>query len=220
MARDLAIVLNNGSVNSAVATAMAAQKYRTVMLYADSVANPGSRMKQAYDLQVAHFKPYREHSLLLPFLGNLHERAAPQQAGTDPRQAAPLGPQLTALLPLVASAAAFAVQYQAAAVYLGLRVGPSADELAQATEYIQIWNELIQTPCAAPEVEVMAPLLELEPWQAVDVGFHVGAPFDRTWSCFDDGAEPCWACKYCRAREAAFAQAGKADPLKAIQKKS
>lgn len=218
MARDLAIVLNNGSVNSAVATAMAAQKYRTLLLYADAVADPASRVKQAYDLQVAYFKPYREHTLLLPFLAHLTERATPQQTGNDPRQPTPLGPQLVAMLPLIASAAALAVQYEASAIYTGLRVGPGADELAQATEFIQIWNEMLQTPCGASELEVVAPLLELEPWQVVDVGFHVAAPFERTWSCFDDGAEPCWACRHCRAREAAFTQAGKPDPLRAVRK--
>jgi len=35
MAKDLAIILNNGSINSAVTTALAAQKYRVVLLYAE-----------------------------------------------------------------------------------------------------------------------------------------------------------------------------------------
>lgn len=218
MARDLAIILNNGNINSAVVSALAAQKYRTVLLYAEAVAGAQSRAKQAYDMQVGHFKPFREHTLGMPFLGWIKERpqSAAQGGGSDPRQPAVLGPQLTALLPLVAAAAAFAGQYEAAALYVGLRVGGGTDELAQATEYAQIWNELIQSPCGHPEVEVITPLLELEPWQVVDVGFQVGAPFERTWSCLDDGAEPCWACRGCRAREAAFAQAGKADPLKPL----
>jgi 7-cyano-7-deazaguanine synthase len=217
MARDLAIVLNNGSVNSAVTTALAAQKYRTVMLYVDAEANLGSRAKQAYDLQVAHFKPYREHTVQMPFLDALHERPAPQQPPSDPRQVAPVAPQLTALLPLIAAGVSYAAHYQAAAIYVGLRVGPGSDELAPATEFAQIWSELIQTACGLSETEVVTPLLELEPWQVVDVGFQSAAPFERTWSCFDDGNEPCWACRLCRAREAAFTQAGKSDPLRAVK---
>ncbi|HEX4124774.1 MAG TPA: 7-cyano-7-deazaguanine synthase, partial [Tepidisphaeraceae bacterium] len=57
-------------------------------------------------------------------------------------------------------------------------------------------------------------LLELEAWQVVDLGFQVSAPLERTWSCEDTGTEACWACRGCRARESAFQQAGKPDPLR------
>jgi len=68
------------------------------------------------------------------------------------------------------------------------------------------------------ELEVLTPLLELEQWQVVEVGFQVGAPFDRTWSCHEESSEPCWACRGCRAREAAFTQSGKADPMRVVRK--
>src|SRR5262245_13489361 len=67
MAKDLAIVLNNGRINSAVVTAMAAQKHRPILLYAEDV-DQGARTRAAYDMQVAHFKPYREHTITMPFL--------------------------------------------------------------------------------------------------------------------------------------------------------
>jgi 7-cyano-7-deazaguanine synthase in queuosine biosynthesis len=218
MAKDLAIVLNNGSVNSAVATALAAQKFRTIMLFAESGEQPGSRERAAFDLQVAHFKPYREHTLPMPFLSLIQPMRETAASVSDPRHPTPLAPLMVELLPLIAAGLRFAVHYQAAAVYLGLRVGSSADELAQATEYAQIWNELIQLPCNQPDMNVEMPLLELEAWQVVDVGFQVAAPFDRTWSCMEGGSEPCWACRGCRAREAAFQQSGKADPLRVVRK--
>jgi 7-cyano-7-deazaguanine synthase len=122
------------------------------------------------------------------------------------------------LLTLMSAAARFAAHYHSAAIYLGLRVGAGVDELAQATEYIQIWTELLQLPCGLPDLEFIAPLLELEPWQVVDLGFQVSAPLDRTWSCTNDGGEPCWACRGCRTREAAFQQAAKPDPLRTLRK--
>jgi 7-cyano-7-deazaguanine synthase in queuosine biosynthesis len=219
MAKDLAIILNNGSVNSAVVTALAAQKYRPVMLYVESVPQPGSRIRAAYDLQVAHFKPYREHTLSMPFLSTFQPMGMSNSASlTDPRVPAQVASQVVELLPLLAAAVRFGIHYQASAIYLGLRIGNQPDELAQATEYTQIWNELIQMPCGQPEMEVTAPLLELEPWQVVDVGFQVNTPFERTWSCAEDSTEPCWACRGCRIREAAFTQAGKPDPLRVVRK--
>ena len=49
MAKDLAIILNNGSINSAVATAIAAQKFRPVMLWAE--LDPAYRACGAGDRQ-------------------------------------------------------------------------------------------------------------------------------------------------------------------------
>ncbi|HSI32379.1 MAG: 7-cyano-7-deazaguanine synthase [Phycisphaerae bacterium] len=217
MPRDLAIVLNSGSINSAVTTALAAQRYRLVLLHAETgAAAAGARRRAAYDQQVAHFKPYREHSLAMPFLAAVSEpQTATANVATDPRAAEThLGPQMLDQLPLVAAAVRYGAHYGASAVYYGFRVGGSGDELAAATEFVQVWNEMIQMPCGVKDLEVMTPLLELEPWQVVDVGFNVAAPFEKTWSCWEETPEPCWACPGCRAREKAFQQAGKVDPLR------
>jgi 7-cyano-7-deazaguanine synthase len=216
VAKDLAVVLNNGSINSAVVTAMAAQKYRPIMIYADTSNDPVGRRRAAFEQQVAHFKPYREYVISLAYSTGMQDQTA--SALADPRLGTPLGPQMLELLPMLAAAARFAVQHQAAGIYLGSRIGPSADELAQLTEYFQIWNELIQLPCGQTDLEFLIPLLELEPWQVIDVGFQVGAPLERTWSCAEDTTEPCWACRSCRAREAAFLQAAKQDPLRSVRK--
>jgi hypothetical protein len=213
MAKDLAVILNDGGVNSAVAAALAAQKYRPILVYAETSVGGAPAARAAYDRQVTQFKPFREHTLAMAFFPPAPGAAVAAPA-TDPRVHTPLGPQMVRLLPLVAAAVRFAADYQAAAVYLGLRVGPKGDELAQATEYVQVWNELVQMPCAQTELEVVAPLLELEPWQVVDLGFQVSAPLEHTWSCLGDGPEPCWACPGCRARDAAFQQAARPDPLR------
>jgi 7-cyano-7-deazaguanine synthase len=216
MPKDLAIVLNNGSINSAVVTAMAAQRYRPVMIFADTAPGAAGRMRAAFDQQIAHFKPYREYSVPIALAGTGPAQAA--TGVTDPRQGANISPQMLDLLPLISLAVKSAAHHQAAAIYFGLRVGPGTDELAQATEFCQVWSEMIQMPCALPELELLAPLLELEPWQVIDVGYQVSAPLDRTWSCVEETSEPCWACRGCRAREAAFQQSGKPDPLRMLKK--
>jgi 7-cyano-7-deazaguanine synthase len=218
MAKDLAIILNNGSINSLVATALAAQKYRVVMLYAEVGDTPGPRARAAYEMQVGHFKPYREHTLPMPYLAVVEPSDEIAASASDPRHPTPIAPQMVDLLPLIATAMRFAVHYQGTAVYLGLRLGTDADKLAQATEYSQIWNEMMQMPCNQPELMVEMPLLELEPWQVIDVGFQASAPFDKTWTCTEAGIEPCWACRACRAREAAFQQAAKPDPMRVVRK--
>ena len=222
MPKDLAIVLSSGSVNSAVITALAAQRFRPVLLHMEADAQSSSRWNAAYEQQVAHFKPYRSHTLTMPHLAMLAEPATPQPT-VDPRQPTPLSPQLLSLLPMLAIAARFAVHYQAASIFCGLRIGTSGtatsgDDLATATEYTQIWEELLQMPCGQSELRVEMPLLEMDAWQVVDIGFQVAAPMEKTWSCQENLPDPCWACRDCKAREAAFQQAAKPDPLHAVRK--
>lgn len=217
MSKDLAIVLCTGSVNSAVATTLAAQKHRLVMLSADmgSASGGGARKRGAYDLLVGHFKPFREHTLPLQFLSFL-KRSSPASAlsGVDPRIASDLSPRLIELTPLIALAVRFAAHYGATAIYTGIRIGRDANDLARATEFFQIWSELTQLPAGLPDLEIEKPLLELEPWEIIDLGTQIGTPWDKTWSCEQDTAEPCLVCPGCRLREAAFDQAARQDPLR------
>ena len=223
MAKDLAIVLNNGSINSAVASAIAAQKHRTVLLYGEISPRPLARSRAAYEQQAAHFKPYREHTVALPYVATL----AGNRQSADARNPVQAGHKMLDMLPLLAAAARFASYYKAVAIYVGLRMAGDAkaptphatDELARATEFVQIWNEMLEHTCGMPELTIETPLLDLDPWQVVDVGFQTLTPFEKTWSCLEDGAEPCWACPGCRSRDAAFQQAAKPDPLRTAKKR-
>jgi 7-cyano-7-deazaguanine synthase len=217
MAKDLAIILNNGSLNSAVVTALAVQKFRPILVYSETAPTSGTRQRNAYDLQVAHFKPYREHTVSMPFLAALPGSGLPSSVN-DPRAPTILASGLVAMLPLIAIASRFAVHYEASAIYIGLRAGTAGDELAQASEYIQVWTELLQLPCHQPELLLETPLLEMEPWQVVEIATQINAPLEKTWSCMETGNEPCGVCRGCRQRDAAFTQAAKSDPLKPMKR--
>src|SRR5690606_37822853 len=103
MPKDLAIVLNDASIASAVATSLAVQRYRPIMLHAEAVPQGASRVRAAYDQQVAHYKPYREHSIPTPWAMSLA-----QPAPGDARLAGPVQQRLIGLSPLIAIAARFA----------------------------------------------------------------------------------------------------------------
>jgi len=214
MPKDLAIILHSGGLCSAVAAALAGQRYRIVLIHVEGFGPAPARRKAVYDEQVGVLKPYREHTLALPFLNGLEPQTHASATLADLRSADASATALIDLMPLVAVAARYAVHYQAAAVYAGLRVGPLGEELSAATEFGQIWNEMWQIPCRQAELELVMPLLELEPWQVVDVGVQINVALEKTWSCSEEGTAACGTCRGCRAREAAFTQAVKADPLK------
>jgi 7-cyano-7-deazaguanine synthase len=212
MAKELAIILNNGGVNAAVATAVALQRYRAVMVHVTMDLPSAAGFERAFQQQVAMYKPFRAHTVAMPFLGSLSPVDRSNALSADPRHGVAAGPRLVELLPLIAVAARFAVHYNAEAIYGGLRVGEQSGELSRATEFGQIWNEMLQHPCGQGALEVLMPVLELEPWQVVDLGYQVDAPFEHTWSCLEDPAEACGMCRGCRSRDAAFQQAAKPDP--------
>jgi 7-cyano-7-deazaguanine synthase len=44
-------------------------------------------------------------------------------------------------------------------------------------------------------------------------GMELGAPLERTWSCYQSEDEACGVCDSCVLRLRAFARAGVADPI-------
>jgi 7-cyano-7-deazaguanine synthase len=62
-------------------------------------------------------------------------------------------------------------------------------------------------------IVVRAPFLNLKKKDLVLMGKSLGVPFERSWSCYRDGAKACGRCDSCALRLRAFAEAGVPDPL-------
>lgn len=230
MPRELAIVLATGSIQSAVTCALAAQKHRIVMLFAETGLSAG-RPGQSFDALVQHFKPYRSHRLPMSFLATAGSAVREGREGTpnvDPRATIDASARIAELVPVIGVGLRFAMQYSAVAMYLGTRVGAGGDrdadsavstaDVARWTEFGQLWGEMAQVTCDQPTLEIGMPLLELEPWQVVDLGIQVGAPLHLTWSCDNHNGDPCGGCRGCREREVAFQRTGRPDPAKPSQR--
>ena len=207
MPKPLAIVLNDGGLNAAVATAVADRTHRLFLLHVET-GGRDARRRAAFDGQAKRFKPHRELAVAMPFLSPLRRSDAASGEVESWRAG------LIDLLPLVGVAVRFAARHGATAVFTGQRAGPHADPLAGAAEFGQLWGELAQLPLGRRGLTVEVPLLELEPWQVVDLGARLGAPLGDTWSCESDGPTPCGGCAGCRRRDAAFQRAARPDPLR------
>ncbi len=210
--RELAIVLSDGSLSATLAATLAQQKYRLVLARIVMGDLKRARSADAFDRQVVHFKPYRHHTLSVETPKKQGGRDAAHMI--DPRAHDDLGHRLTTLLPVMAIGFQLAAHYEANSVHIGLRVGRDSADLARASEHVQIWNELVQMTCGRPTIELIAPVLELERWQVVDLGFQAEAPMALSWDCDTDQPEPCGTCGGCREREQAFLRSARADPTR------
>ena len=59
---------------------------------------------------------------------------------------------------------------------------------------------------------IETPLLQMTKAQIVRHAITIGAPLERTWSCYEGGSAPCGCCDSCLLREKGFAEAGVPDP--------
>jgi 7-cyano-7-deazaguanine synthase len=77
---------------------------------------------------------------------------------------------------------------------------------------------LIDMECALESgtghpIRIWAPLLHKTKKQIVQLGYELGVPFEKTWSCYQGEAKPCHVCDACVRREAAFLSLLREDPL-------
>ena len=63
---------------------------------------------------------------------------------------------------------------------------------------------------------IQTPLLAMTKAEIVRHAVAIGAPLERTWSCYEGGSSPCGSCDSCLLRAKGFAEAGVADPALAV----
>src|SRR5579884_3017644 len=79
--------------------------------------------------------------------------------------------------------------------------------------YYEAFNQLIRQGTRNGNIEVLTPLIRLRKSEIVRLGLELGAPFDLTWSCYQDGNIACGVCESCVLRLRAFEAAGVPDPI-------
>jgi 7-cyano-7-deazaguanine synthase len=79
-----------------------------------------------------------------------------------------------------------------------------------AIETIRLGSKL-GTQYGVP-IQIETPLIALGKGDIVRLSVEVGAPLDRTWSCYGAGPQPCGRCDSCTLRAKGFAEAGLPDP--------
>ena len=179
MEKESAILLTDGSLESAVLCAIARQRHH--VLLADLAPVGDAAAREAVTRQVEYLRPPRSYCLPQVLDGAV---------GDDPLRLFSWTTALSAAAPLLR-------QNHAGALYVPIRVGLEGEAFARVAEFLQIWEELYRHGLALGPVKVVAPLLELEPWQVADLSHQMNAP-----------ATPAHG----KEHHAAFVRAGRAQP--------
>lgn len=85
--------------------------------------------------------------------------------------------------------------------------------LVDALETLQNLLALVVGDGTGRDFQVLVPFRDSARSSVLTLGLRLGVPFEQTWSCYQDGEEPCRSCVGCRERADAFRRAGLSDPL-------
>ncbi len=73
--------------------------------------------------------------------------------------------------------------------------------------FYRAFERVIEQGTKARKIKIITPLINLTKEQIVKLGRELGAPLEKTWSCYAGGKEPCGVCDSCVLRAKGFAAA-------------
>jgi 7-cyano-7-deazaguanine synthase len=115
----------------------------------------------------------------------------------------------------------FALSYaeviRAEAVFIGAHAQDYSGYPDCRPEFYRAFEAVIKTGTKAgvqgDKINIITPLINKTKSEIVKLGFSLGVPFGRTWSCYHGGKRPCGKCDSCYYRAKGFTEAGLEDPL-------
>lgn len=216
-----AVVLVSGGMDSCVTAAIAAQTHSLAVLHVGYGQLTERRERRAFE-QIADFYHVTERDRLAVRLD--HFRQIGGSALTDPSIPVP-ETGLTEGIPVtyvpfrnahfLAIAVSWAEAIGAKGVYIGAVEEDSSGYPDCRPGYYRAFQELVREG-TRPEtgIEICTPVIGMSKAEIVRRGLALGAPLERTWSCYQGEEEACGVCDSCLLRLRAFAEAGIADPIR------
>jgi len=209
-------------MDSCVTAAIARETHDLALLHASYGQRTEARERRAFE-QIADFYGVRER-LVVRFdaFAQIGGSALTDQRIAVPETGEALAP--AAGIPItyvpfrnahfLSAAVSWAEVIGATAVFIGAVAEDSSGYPDCRPEYYRAFQALVREG-TRPEtqIEIVTPVISLRKHEIVRRGIELGAPLDRTWSCYQFEDEACGSCDSCRLRLRAFAEAGAPDPI-------
>ncbi len=221
--RPKAVVLLSGGMDSCVTAAIARQTHELAMLHAGYGQRTEQRERRAFE-EIADFYGVKERLVVrLDHLGTIGGSAltdwriaVPEGDLTKPVRGDDIPPTYVPFrnAHFLAVAVSWAEVIGARAVFIGAVAQDSSGYPDCRPEYYRVFQQLVREG-TRPEtrIEIVTPVISMSKREIVERGVELGAPLERTWSCYQCEEEACGACDSCRLRLRAFREAGVADPI-------
>jgi 7-cyano-7-deazaguanine synthase len=220
--RPKGIVLLSGGMDSCVSTAIANQTHQLALLHASYGQRTEARERRAFE-EIADF--YGAEERLTVRFDVFRQIGG--SALTDCKIAVPeSGEALAAgaLIPVsyvpfrnahfLSAAVSWAEVIGASAIFIGAVAEDSSGYPDCRPSYYRAFQEAIREG-TRPEtlIRIETPVITMRKSEIVRRGAELGAPLERTWSCYQFDDVACGTCDSCRLRLHAFSEAGLQDPI-------
>jgi 7-cyano-7-deazaguanine synthase len=215
----LAVVVASGGLDSCVVAALVSRKYNLAMLHAQYGQRTSSRELKAFNdiadslnvnrrlvIQLDHFSRIGGSSLTDDTL-QISEDGV--QENIVPATYVPFRNAN-----LLAAAVSWAEVIGARKVFIGINQVDSSGYPDCTQIFLSAFNRLVSIG-TRPEtqIEVEAPLILMTKREIVRLGLDIGAPLDKSWSCYQDSDVACGVCDSCRLRLDGFQKNAIPDPI-------
>ncbi len=222
VAKPKAVVLLSGGMDSCVSTAIAAQTHSLALLHASYGQRTEERERRAFNEIAEFFHVLERLTVRFDVFEQIGGSALTDQRIAVPESGEALAPG--ARIPVtyvpfrnahfLSAAVSWAEVIGASAIYIGAVAEDSSGYPDCRPEYYRAFEALIREG-TRPEthIEIVTPVIGMRKSEIVRRGYELGAPLERTWSCYQSDDEACGTCDSCRLRLHAFAEAGLRDPI-------
>ena len=217
-----AVVLLSGGMDSCVTAAIANQTHRLALLHASYGQRTERRERRSFE-EIADFYGVGQRLVVrLDSLAQIGGSALTDQRIAVPESGDALAPHAGIPITYVpfrnahflSAAVSWAEVIGATAIFVGAVAEDSSGYPDCRPEYYRAFAEVIREG-TRPEtrIDIVTPVIAMRKSEIVRRGRELGAPLDRTWSCYQFDDEACGTCDSCRLRLEAFAEAGAVDPI-------
>jgi 7-cyano-7-deazaguanine synthase len=115
---------------------------------------------------------------------------------------------------MLSAATSWAEVLGARRVYIGAVAEDSSGYPDCRPEFYEAFQRVVDVGTRpATRVEIKTPVIRMRKSEIVRRGVELGAPLERTWSCYQSEVEACGRCDSCALRLRAFREAGIEDPI-------
>jgi 7-cyano-7-deazaguanine synthase len=216
------VVLLSGGMDSCVTVAVANQTHRLALLHASYGQRTEKRERRSFE-EIADFYGVSERlAIRFDVFRQIGGSALTDASVAVPESGEAL--EAGAEIPVtyvpfrnahfLSAAVSWAEVIGADAIFIGAVAEDSSGYPDCRPEYYRAFENVIREG-TRPEtrIEIMTPVIAMRKSEIVRRGLELGAPLERTWSCYQFEDEACGVCDSCRLRLQAFANAGAADPI-------
>jgi len=226
MKNQIAVVLASGGMDSCVCAAIADQRYRLALLHVNYGQRTEERELRAFRSLADHY--HAKHSLVVSIE---HLKVIGGSALTDTTLNVPEPDEISSTerhpadrIPityvpfrnahLLSIATSWAEVIGASAIYIGAVEEDGSGYPDCREVFYHAFNAVIEAG-TKPEtrIEIQTPLIHLSKSEIVTLGRSLQAPFQLTWSCYQNSERACGRCESCLLRMKGFREAGVRDPI-------